>query len=119
MPGSEQILRFAVGSVDGPQSRTWRAWVPRNKSDLYVSTRKLGSAIKVSLHDPGPARIALTTEWIRKSDFSPPAGQDKRLAVAWERPRPRSPDQIARPLTIIVPWDEVRKCEHREVKDVS
>jgi len=93
--------------------------VPRNKSDLYVSTRKLGSAIKVSLHDPGPARIALTTEWIRKSDFSPPAGQDKRLAVAWERPRPRSPDQIARPLTIIVPWDEVRKCEHREVKDVS
>lgn len=118
MSGSRQVIRFAVGSVDGPRSSVWRAWVPKNKSDLYVSTRQLGSAIKVSLHEPGPARIALTTEWIRRSGFSPPAGQDKRLAVEWQRPRSRAPDKVARPLTIIVPWDEVRERQQRASNDI-
>jgi hypothetical protein len=39
--------------------------------------------------------------------FQAPAGTDQRLAVEWERPRPHPPRQIARPFSIIVPYDEV------------
>ena len=107
MSDSQQVLRFAVGSAIGPRSRTWRLWVPKRKSDVYISGRSLGNSVKVSLHDPGPARFALTTEWVQRTGFQAPERRDRRLAVEWKRPRARSPHQIARPFSIIVPWDEV------------
>jgi hypothetical protein len=107
MSKATQVLRFAVGSTLGPRSRTWRLWVPRRKSDVYISSRSLGDSVKVSLHEPGPARYALTTEWVQRTGFQPLEGTDRRLAVEWERPRPRPPRQSARPFSITVPWDEV------------
>jgi hypothetical protein len=80
MPVPRQIVRFAVGSPDGPRSRTWRLWVPKGKSDVYVSSRRIASSIKVSLHEPGPARFALTSEFLRGSGFQAPDGEDARLA---------------------------------------
>lgn len=81
--------------------------MPRRKSDVYISSRTLGRSVKVSLHEPGPSRFALTDEWVNRKGFKAPEGRDRRLAVEWERPRPRPPRQIARPFSIIVPWDEV------------
>jgi len=107
VPEDEQVLRFAVGSPTGPRSRTWRLWVPKRKSDVYISGRSLGNSVKVSLHEPGPSRFALTSEWVCRTGFQAPEGRDRRLAVEWERPRPRPPQQVARPFSIIVPYDEV------------
>lgn len=118
MPAREQVLRFAVGSPAGPRSRTWRLWVPPRKSDLYVSSRRVANSVKVSLHEPGPARFALTSEFVRLSSFEAPEGRDPRLAVEWERPRPKPPRQIARPLALIVPWDEVVDREVSETGNV-
>ncbi len=102
-----QVLRFAVGSRTGPRSRTWRLWVPARKSDVYISARMLGSYVKVSLHEPGPSRFALTSEWISRTGFRAPEGKDRRLAIEWERPRSRPPHQCARTFSIVVPFDEV------------
>jgi hypothetical protein len=102
-----QVLRFAVGSATGLRSRTWRLWIPKGKSDVYISSRRLGDSVKVSLHEPGPSRIALTTEWVRRTGFQAPEGKDRRLAVEWERPRPHPPRKIARVFSIVVPYDEV------------
>lgn len=102
-----QVIRFAVGSREGPRSRTWRLWVPSGKSDLYVSSRRLAQSVKVSLHEPGPARFALTSEFVRQTGYQAPEGKDSRLAVEWERPRPQPSGQAARPLAILVPFDEV------------
>lgn len=118
MSGCRQVLRFAVGSAIGPRARTWRLWVPRHKSDVYISGRTLGNSVKVSLHEPGPSRFALTTEWVRRTRFQVPEGKDQRLAVEWERPRPRPPRQIARPFSIIVPYDEVLDREMPETGQV-
>jgi hypothetical protein len=74
--------------------------------------------VKVSLHEPGPARYALTNEWIRKSGYQAPAGKDRRLANEWERPGPVPPRRIARPLTIVVPDDEVIERETTEVGEI-
>jgi hypothetical protein len=118
MPDHDQVVRFAVGSASGPRSRTWRLWVPKRKSDVYVASRRLGNSVKVSLHKLGPARFALTSEFIRESGFQAPEGRDPRLAFEWERPRPRPPDKFARPFAILVPWDEVVDRDTREAGDV-
>jgi hypothetical protein len=118
MPDHEQVIRFAVGSAAGKRSRTWRLWVPRGKSDVYVSSRRLGNSVKVSLHEPGPARFALTKEFVALGTFEAPEGRDPRLATEWDRPRPQPPSQIARPLVLIVPWDEVLEREVEESGDV-
>jgi hypothetical protein len=83
MPDRDQVLRFAVGSAIGPRSRTWRLWVPRRKSDVYLSSRRLANSVKVSLHEPGPARFALTSEFVRKGSWKAPEGRDPRLAIEW------------------------------------
>ena len=81
--------------------------MPKQKSDVYIASRRLAESVKVSLHEPGPSRFALTSEWVKETGFQAPEGKDRRLAVEWERPRPRPPRQIARPFSIIVPCDEV------------
>ena len=88
--------------------------MPKLKSDVYISSRRLGGSVKVSLHEPGPSRFALTNEWVQKTEYQAPKGRDRRLAIEWERPRPRAPFQIARPLSIIVPYDEVVDQEFPE-----
>jgi hypothetical protein len=74
--------------------------------------------VKVSLHEPGPARFALTREFVRKGLWAAPEGRDPRLADEWERPRPKPPNRAVRPLSIIVPWDEVVEREGEETGDV-
>src|SRR3954454_15522313 len=97
----QQVVRFAVGTPGGPRSRTWRMWVPRGKSDVYVSSRRIANSVKVSLHEPGPSRFALTSEVGREQEFVAPEGRDPRLAVEWNRPR-TSPGHAARPFAIVV-----------------
>jgi hypothetical protein len=118
MPDHAQVLRFAVGSPAGPRSRSWRVWVPKAKSDVYISSRRLGSSVKVSLHEPGPSTFALTNEWVSRTGFQAPEGRHRRLAFNWLRPRTRPPNIVARPFTIIVPWDEVLDREAAELGDV-
>ena len=113
-----QVVRFAVGSPTGPRSRTWRLWVPRGKSDVYVSSRRVSNSIKVSLHEPGPSRFALTSEFVRASGFQAPEGRDPRLAFEWKRPRPEHPNRFARPFAILVPWDEVVDRDYPETGNV-
>lgn len=84
---------------------------------MYISGRSLGSSAKVSLQEPGPARFALTADWVKRTGYQVPEGRDRRLAVQWERPRPRL-RQMARPLTITVPWNEVVDRGRRETGEV-
>jgi hypothetical protein len=113
----QQVLRFAVGTAGGPRSRTWRLWVPRGKSDVYVSSRRIANSVKVSLHEPGPSRFALTSEFVREQEFVAPEGYDRRLAKEWNRPR-TSPGRVVRPFAIVVPWDEVVDREDRDTDGV-
>lgn len=85
---------------------------------MYVSSRRLANSVKVSLHEPGPARFALTKEFVRAGTYQPPEGRDPRLAIEWEWPRPKPPRQVARPLTLLVPWDEVQERGVEETGDV-
>jgi hypothetical protein len=117
MGGKQQVLRFAVGSSDGPRSRTWRLWVPDGKSDVYASSRRLSASVKVSMHEPGPSRYALTSQWVKTTGFEAPEGEDERMAKEWNRPR-TGKSHAVRPLTLVVPWSEVMERPGSESEKV-
>jgi hypothetical protein len=116
----EQVLRFAVGSPEGLRSRVWRLWVPPRKSDVYLSERRLGSEVKVRLHEPGLARFALTSEHLARPDALRLPEGNPRGGHEWARARPRLPDApMARALAILIPWDEVTESSTDDRVDVT
>src|SRR5882724_6402986 len=52
MTSRRNVIRFAVGSPDGPRSSIWRVWTERDGS-TYVSVRKIAGSFKASLHPHG------------------------------------------------------------------
>jgi hypothetical protein len=116
--GRGQVLRFAVGSARGARSRTFRLWTEPGKSDVYIAGRRMGSSVKVSLHEPGPARFAYTREYARHPDAI--VKEHERAIREWERPRPVFPgNPMVRPFAIIVPWNEVIDRGNPEHGDVT
>jgi hypothetical protein len=76
----DQVIRFAVGLLDGARSATWRLWVPRGKSDVYLSRRLVGRNYKVSLHESGEWHVGLTGEYVERPDALPmPSGNPRGL----------------------------------------
>ena len=53
----ENVVRFAVGGPNRPWSTVWRLWTGKGTSDVYISARTLGGALKVSLHESGTWRF--------------------------------------------------------------
>ena len=80
-PRSE-VVRFAVGGPDEPRSLVWRIWTHRGTSNLYISDRLQGGDWKVSLHESGDWRFALTREYAEAREM------EDRLFEQWERPQP-------------------------------
>ena len=53
-------IRWATGNPEGARSQTWQVVGARTKDDVDVSTRAVMHAIKLSLHESGIWRVALT-----------------------------------------------------------
>jgi hypothetical protein len=79
-------LRFGLGRWDGLRSSSWKVSVG-NDSSVYVQSRDVGRAMKVSLHPPDPLRpgsewrLAWTSEYAREPGL--PDGHEERLLDAW------------------------------------
>jgi len=62
-------IRFGLGTWDGLRSSSWKVW-PGSDSSVYIASRDIGHALKVSLHPRSPAgsggewRIAFTAEYL-------------------------------------------------------
>jgi hypothetical protein len=85
----EKVIRFAVGTADGPRSGVWRLWTNGRKGDVYLASRHLGGTSKVSFHESGRWRNALiTTPALGSSDsvvVNLQGGDDPRMAHVWDR----------------------------------
>jgi hypothetical protein len=98
-------LRFGVGAASGPRSNTWTIKGQRN--DVYLMQRRVGGTVKVSLHEEGPWRFALTSEHLASPDrLQVPEGADPRMARAWSRPSPIA-QGLTRAFAVVVPWFEI------------
>lgn len=65
--GSEPVvspfteIRFGIGDKEGWHSASWRLWHSGSGRDVYLSSRDIGEALKLSFHD-GLWRVAWTKE---------------------------------------------------------
>ena len=62
-------IRWATGHPDSPRSLTWTVVGARNSDDVYVGTRGLMGAAKLSLHQSGVWRLAGTPRRGKNANF--------------------------------------------------
>jgi hypothetical protein len=101
-------LRWAMGSLDGPRSSTWRLW-GNKKGDIYVSVRSLGGILKTSFHRDGNCHTGLTSHYAGSGDSLAPK-EGSRYWDQWQLPN----DPVVRALQIVVPSSELRKYKSNE-----
>lgn len=98
-------LRFVVGEIGGPWSGTWIAWANQGKGDLYVSSRSIAGDLKVSLHQSGECRVALTHQHLRRPN--PVAGPKDHKPLVWQMTENMGVPGLSRPLVINIPTTEL------------
>jgi hypothetical protein len=80
-----EVLRFALGTATGPRSNVWTVFGSKHADDVYVGARDELPTAKLSLHQSGKWRRALTSQSAIRQDL--PADSD-RVAIRWEVPEP-------------------------------
>src|SRR6266516_8189503 len=78
-------LRFALGSADRARSNVWTVFGSKNTDDVYIGARDTLPAAKLSLHESGKWRRALTSQEAERRNL--PEGVD-RVMNRWEVPEP-------------------------------
>jgi hypothetical protein len=105
MAKKPDVVRFAVGNPDGPQSPVWRLWTSGKGSDVYLAARTIADQAKVSFHKSGKWRLAFTEKYASGPNSYVRPGED-RATSKWHRPPEVAPD-ITRSFLIMVPASEV------------
>lgn len=101
-PGGE--IRFFASLEDGRRSAsTFKVWVPRNSTDVYVASRQLGHMAKTSLHQSGSWQTSLLSN---KLITDVDRALTSRHLDRWNRPM-EFVDGFTQALTVIFPWTEL------------
>jgi hypothetical protein len=80
-----EALRFALGSPSGPRSSIWTVFGSKHTDDVYIGARDTLQSVKLSLHQSGKWRRALTSQEAERLDL--PNDVD-RVMGRWEVPEP-------------------------------
>jgi hypothetical protein len=105
MAKKPDVVRFAVGNPDGPQSPVWRLWTSGKGSDVYLAARTIADQAKVSFRKSGKRRLAFTEKYASGPNSYVRPGED-RATSKWHRPPEVAPG-ITRSFLIMVPASEV------------
>jgi len=89
----QRSIRFAIRTDDGRTSDIWKCWTTTGtgKRDVYMTSRPLGNALKLSLHEGGQWHVAFDAK--KKGElFDPDSGprRDFYRQVATPKCRDRS-----------------------------
>jgi len=94
-------MRLCIGTSTGPRSTVWK--VITRQGDVYIISRLMGSAAKVSLHQSGQGQWSFTSRWAQ--GFGVPSRQ--RHIDRWEVRQP-APNRAALVFRLLFPFDELR-----------
>jgi hypothetical protein len=97
-------LRFALGSADGSRSNVWSVVGHKNTDDIYIGARQVMSAAKLSLHESGVWRRALTSQEAERLNL---AEDRDRVLNRWEVPEPFGEGWIYA-VTISIPQSSIQ-----------
>ena len=101
----EHSLRFGVVGQPGYRAESWKCWTYHGAGkwrDVYVACRKLGNALKLSLHESGRWHVAFDSQAF--SDVRGSNAPADRFAGKWEKPAPLI-DGLTLACRIHIPWD--------------
>jgi hypothetical protein len=101
----EGKLRFALGSLDGPRSNTWSVIGGKKTDEIYVAARYVMGVAKLSIHQSGRWRWAMTNEEAVKRKLGP---DEDRVMLRWEPPTPIGPGWT-RAATVVIPSSSIRQ----------
>lgn len=102
-------VRFAVRSLDGATTDIWKCWTSSGtgKRDVYLTSRPLGYAMKLSLHEGGRWHVGFHAHK-RDELFSPESVPPSRFLGVWDRPDvPAAPWVLA--ARVCFPWSSPSK----------
>lgn len=99
------ILRFALGSVSGARSNVWTVFGSKNTDDVYVGARDMLPMAKLSLHESGKWRRALTSQEAERQGL--PDDVD-RVMNRWEVPEPVAEGWV-HAVSIAIPSSSIQK----------
>jgi hypothetical protein len=94
-------LRVCVGTPDGPRSTVWK--VVTRHADVYIISRLMGSATKVSLHASSQGQWSFTSRWAQEKGI--PSSQ--RHIDRWTVRQPSS-QNAAHVFRLLFPSTELR-----------
>jgi hypothetical protein len=97
-------LRFALGSDQGARSSVWSVVSHKNTDDIYIGARDVLGIAKLSLHESGKWRRALTDREAERRNL--PDDVDRVLS-RWEVPEPIA-DGWLRAVSIAIPSSSVQ-----------
>lgn len=101
----EQLVRFAVGTPDGPQSSIWRLWT--DGDEVYLGARGVVDRLKVSLHQSCNWHHAFRDESAARS-AAVEALERGRFLNKWKRP-PEFALGWTKAFQVVVPSSEVKR----------
>lgn len=113
----ELSLRFAIATDDGKSSDVWKCWtnVGAGRRDVYLTSRPLGHALKLSLHEGGQWHVGFASH--KKDElFEPGQAPKSRFLGKWDRPH-----SLVSPLVLAarlyVPWFSPSAQEREAPRD--
>jgi hypothetical protein len=86
----KQIVRFGVSGQTGFRAETWKCWTSHGagkRQDVYVACRRLGNALKLSLHESGRWHMAFDSQQFSQM-FEEANAPPDRFMGKWEKPAP-------------------------------
>jgi hypothetical protein len=89
--GPGGAVRFAVGSLTGLRSGSWRIWSAKNTPDVYLAPRFAAGVQKISFHQSGSWSHSLL-RGEKSAPFVEP-GASRRISI-WQRPPPGSTPSV-------------------------
>ncbi len=112
----DHSIRFAVRAPDGSRSHLWTCWttVGKGKRDVYFTSKPLGHAAKLSLHESGQWHVGFLTEKLDEL-FDAGSAPPSRFLGKWDRTDAMRKNPVVRAAAVSLPWnglfqgEEVRK----------
>jgi hypothetical protein len=84
----ETSIRFGLKNNLNKRSSIWKCWtrVGTRKSDVYITNRAIGKALKASLHETGSWHIAFDCNFLKKEVIDESRLTSNRFVDKWPKP---------------------------------
>jgi hypothetical protein len=105
---TQRALRFGIHDGAGRRATTWKLWTETagGKSDVYLTCRSLGGALKTSFHQSGKWHTAFSQSTFENSVKGAIPKFEDRYIEKWPRP-PEFASGATDAFRIVIPWSAV------------